>query len=108
MRASTKRHPAELRASAACAANGALVAFDFAGDFNTGPYASWGPTVANRVPIHASGPYRVPHVRALTRAVLTHDSVGGAFRGFGVPQATLLGELLIDELATRCGIDPLE
>ena len=24
------------------------------------------PTVANRVPIHATGPYRVPHVRALT------------------------------------------
>ena len=26
-------------------------------DFNTGAYASWGPTVANRVPVHASGPY---------------------------------------------------
>ena len=82
---------------------GRLVAFDFAGDFNTGAYSSWGPTVANRVPIHASGPYRVPHVRALTRAVLTNDSVAGAFRGFGVPQSTLLGELLIDELAARCG-----
>ena len=31
-------------------------------DFNTGAYASWGPTVANRVPVHASGPYRVPNV----------------------------------------------
>ncbi len=39
-------------------ATGRLVAFDFAGDFNTGAYSSWGPTVANRVPIHASGPYR--------------------------------------------------
>jgi aldehyde oxidoreductase len=29
----------------------------FDGDFNTGAYASWGPTVANRVPVHASGPY---------------------------------------------------
>ena len=78
-----------------------LVAFDFSGDFNTGAYSSWGPTVANRVPIHASGPYRVPHVRALTRAVLTNNSVAGAFRGFGVPQAALLGELLIDELAAQ-------
>ena len=65
--------------------------------------SSWGPAVANRVPIHASGPYRVPHVRALTRAVLTNDSIAGAFRGFGVPQSTLLGELLIDELAARAG-----
>jgi len=108
MQSSTKRHPAAMRASAACDAAGALVAFDFAGDFNTGPYASWGPTVANRVPIHASGPYRVANVRALTRAVLTHDSVAGAFRGFGVPQSTLLGELLIDELAAKSGIDALE
>ena len=44
---------------AACDDDGRLVAFDFAGDFNTGAYSSWGPTVANRVPIHASGPYRV-------------------------------------------------
>ncbi|MBV9891952.1 MAG: molybdopterin-dependent oxidoreductase [Rhizobacter sp.] len=108
MQSTTKRHPAELRASAACDGAGNLVGFDFSGDFNTGPYASWGPTVANRVPIHASGPYRVANVRALTRAVLTHDSVAGAFRGFGVPQATLLGELLMDELAAASAIDALE
>jgi CO/xanthine dehydrogenase Mo-binding subunit/aerobic-type carbon monoxide dehydrogenase small subunit (CoxS/CutS family) len=108
MRSSTKRHPARMSARLACDAQGRLTAYDFEGDFNTGAYSSWGPTVANRVPIHASGPYRVPHVRALTRAVLTHNSIAGAFRGFGVPQAALLGERLIDELAERSGIDPLE
>ena len=108
MQSSTKRHPARMRARAGCDAEGRLTGFDFRGDFNTGAYSSWGPTVANRVPIHASGPYRIPHVRALTRAIHTHDSVAGAFRGFGVPQSTLLGERLIDELAARSGIDPLE
>ena len=108
MQASTKRHPSLLRARAGCNADGKLVAYDFEGDFNTGAYSSWGPTVANRVPIHAAGPYRFAHQRALTRAVLTHNSVAGAFRGFGVPQSTLLGERLIDQLAERCGIDPLE
>lgn len=108
MISSTKRHPSRLTARAACDADGHLVAYDFSGDFNTGAYASWGPTVANRVPIHAPGPYRVPHQRALTRAVLTHNSISGAFRGFGVPQSTLLGERLVDELAERCGIDALE
>ena len=108
MQSSTKRHPARMTARAACDAEGRLTAFDFSGDFNTGAYSSWGPTVANRVPIHACGPYRYEHVRALTRAVLTHDSVAGAFRGFGVPQSTLLGERLLDELAERCGVDALE
>ncbi len=108
MQSSTKRHPAHMRASAACDAAGHLTAYRFEGDFNTGAYSSWGPTVANRVPIHAAGPYRVPHLAAATRAVLTHNSVAGAFRGFGVPQSTLIGERLIDELAQQCGIDALE
>jgi len=108
MRSSTKRHPSRMSARAGCDAQGRLTAYDFEGDFNTGAYSSWGPTVANRVPIHASGPYRFPHVRALTRAVHTHNSVAGAFRGFGVPQSTLLNETLIDELAARSGIDALE
>lgn len=108
MCSSTKRHPADMRARAACDAAGRLSAYDFEGDFNTGAYSSWGPTVANRVPIHASGPYRIPHVRATTRAVLTHNSVSGAFRGFGVPQSTLINERLLDELAAQCGMDALD
>ncbi|CAN5122615.1 molybdopterin-dependent oxidoreductase [soil metagenome] len=108
MQSSTKRHPSDMHARAACDAAGRLSAYDFEGDFNTGAYSSWGPTVANRVPIHASGPYRIPNVRATTRAVLTHNSVAGAFRGFGVPQSTLLNERLLDELAAHCGMDQLE
>ena len=108
MVATTKRHPAQMKATAVCSAAGDLLAYDFEGDFNTGAYSSWGPTVANRVPIHASGPYRVPHVRALTRAVLTNNSIAGAFRGFGVPQSTVIGEALMDELALAGGFDPLE
>jgi aldehyde oxidoreductase len=108
MASSTKRHPAEMTATLAADADGALLAYDFAGDFDTGAYASWGPTVANRVPIHASGPYRIASVRALTRAVLTHGPIGGAFRGFGVPQSTVLVETLLDALAEALDVDPLE
>ena len=56
MAATTKRHPARMRARAACRKDGTLTAFEFHGDFDTGAYASWGPTVASRVPIHAAGP----------------------------------------------------
>lgn len=104
----TKRHPARIRARAGATRDGRLVGFDFFGDFNTGAYSSWGPTVANRVPVHASGPYYVPHYRALTRAVHTHLVPAGAFRGFGVPQASIAQEQLYDELADRIGMDRLE
>ncbi len=108
MLSTTKRHPGRMRARFACDAQGRLVAADFLGDFNTGAYASWGNTVANRVPIHASGPYFVPNVRALTRAVYTNGPIAGAFRGFGVPQSTVVHEALLDDLAEMVGIDRLE
>jgi len=108
MVATTKRHPARMEVAFACDAEGMLLACDFVGDFDTGAYASWGSTVANRVPIHASGPYCVPNVRALTRAVYTNGPIAGAFRGFGVPQSTIAHEALLDDLAARCGLDPLE
>lgn len=105
MMATTKRHPARIAARASADAGGRLTAYEMTGDFNTGAYASWGPTVANRVPIHAHGPYRVPHVWNRTRAVLTNETPSGAFRGFGVPQAAIAHESLMDDLAERLGID---
>ncbi len=104
----TKRHPASIRMRVGANRDGKLVGVDFSGDFNTGAYASWGPTVANRVPVHASGPYVVPHYRAVTRAIHTHCVPAGAFRGFGVPQMAVAQEQLFDELALRLGLDPLE
>ncbi len=108
MASTTKRHPASIRARIAADAEGRLTAVDFHADFNTGAYASWGPTVANRVPVHASGPYLVPNVRAVGRAIYTNETPAGAFRGFGVPQTAVATETLLDELAEKLGIDALE
>ncbi|MET0597201.1 MAG: molybdopterin cofactor-binding domain-containing protein [Mesorhizobium sp.] len=107
MMATTKRHPALMTASVAADEAGRIVGMTFDGTFNTGAYASWGPTVANRVPVHACGPYLTPHYRATARAVHTHGPIAGAFRGFGVPQATILQETLYDELANRLSMDRL-
>ena len=104
----TKRHPSRIRLRAGATRDGKLTAMDFAADFNTGAYSSWGPTVAARVPVHASGPYLVPHYRALTRAVHTHLVPAGAFRGFGVPQTAIAQEQLYDDLADKLAIDRLE
>jgi CO/xanthine dehydrogenase Mo-binding subunit/aerobic-type carbon monoxide dehydrogenase small subunit (CoxS/CutS family) len=108
MASTTKRHPAEIRARAGCDAEGRLTAFAMDADFDTGAYASWGPTVASRVPVHATGPYKVPHVRNRTRAIYTNETPAGAFRGFGLPQAALAQESLYDTLAEKAGLDRLE
>ncbi|HKV14695.1 MAG TPA: molybdopterin cofactor-binding domain-containing protein [Reyranella sp.] len=108
MAATTKRHPARIKVRFGCDANGKLLACDVTATFDTGAYASWGPTVANRVPVHAMGPYAVPNVRTWGEAFFTNGPPAGAFRGFGVPQAAIAHEAMMDELADRLGIDRLE
>jgi CO/xanthine dehydrogenase Mo-binding subunit len=108
MMSTTKRHPARMRARVGATREGQLLAMDFVGEFNTGAYASWGSTVANRVPVHAGGPYAYEAYRARTVAVHTNAPPSGAFRGFGVPQSTIASECLLDELADALGIDRLE
>jgi aldehyde oxidoreductase len=108
IRSTTKRHPSKIHCRAGASRDGRLQAMDLQAEFNTGAYASWGPTVAARVPVHGSGPYKVPHYRALTRAVHTNIVPAGAFRGFGVPQGTIAQEQLYDALAEKFGMDKLE
>ena len=108
MTSTTKRHPADMTGRIGCDATGRITGVEFDGRFNTGAYSSWGPTVANRVPVHVSGPYLTPHITAKARAIHTHGPVSGAFRGFGVPQGALWQETLYDQLADKAGIDRLE
>ena len=108
MQSSTKRHPANMNVAVGCDSTGNITAVYFEGVFNTGAYASWGPTVANRVPVHASGPYYVPNYYAHSVAVHTNTTPAGAFRGFGVPQAAIALETTLDRLADKAGIDRLQ
>ncbi len=108
MATTTKRHASEIHATFGFATDGTLTAAEIHGDFDTGAYASWGPTVAGRVPVHATGPYKVPAVKATSAAWYTNAPPAGAFRGFGVPQVALGHEALMDEAADRLGIDRLE
>ena len=108
MQSTTKRHPSDMKVRIGVTSDGRICGFRFDGLFNTGAYASWGPTVANRVPVHASGPYRVADYRAEAKGIYTNGPPAGAFRGFGVPQAAVAQESLFDELADGLGLDRLE
>lgn len=108
MMSTTKRHPSRMSVRIGVTADGKLMAMDFTGIFNTGAYASWGPTVANRVPVHAGGPYVYEAYRARTAAIHTNCPPSGAFRGFGVPQAAIAQECLFDDAADAVGMDRLE
>lgn len=108
MQSTTKRHPSSIAMQVGADRSGKITGFNFYGEFDTGAYASWGPTVANRVPVHASGPYNVPDYRAESKGIHTNNPPAGAFRGFGVPQSAIAQESLFDELAAKLGMDALE
>ena len=107
MQSTTKRHASDMRLEISVDETGKLKGFLFDGTFNTGAYASWGPTVANRVPVHASGPYHVRDYHAQAHGIYTHTSPAGAFRGFGVPQVAIAQESLFDDLANALDMDRL-
>lgn len=108
MQSTTKRHPADITLRVGADRHGKLCGFAFEGEFDTGAYASWGPTVANRVPVHASGPYAITDYRAKATGIHTNNTPAGAFRGFGVPQSAIAQESLFDDLAEKLGLDALE
>ena len=52
------------------------------------------------------GPYRFESAGATFRGVLTNKTPSGAYRGFGMQQATWVRERLVDEAARELGFDP--
>ena len=108
MSSTTKRHPSRITATYGCTNDGKLTGYRFHGDFNTGAYVSFGLTVKDRVPVHATGPYFVPSVLATSTGVFTNETPAGAFRGFGVPQVAIAHDALMDMMAERIGMDALE
>lgn len=108
MAASTKRHPSKISSRFSADSSGKLLTAEMTADFDTGAYASWGPTVAGRVPVHGSGPYFVPNVYVIGRGYYTNAPPSGAFRGFGVPQAAIAHEAMMDDLAETVGLDRLD
>ncbi len=52
--------------------------------------------------------YRLPHIKYSGRAVYTNKVPSCAFRGYGNPQITWAVETLMDELAEKVGMDPLD
>jgi xanthine dehydrogenase molybdenum-binding subunit len=52
--------------------------------------------------------YRLPNVRYHGTAVYTNKAISCAMQGFGNPQVTFAAESLMDELAEKLDMDPLE
>jgi selenium-dependent xanthine dehydrogenase len=100
-----KRHPMRMNYTLGCNKEGKLTVLkaDILGD--TGAYASVGMKVLERAAGHATGPYHVPNVDIVSKAVYTNNLPCGAMRGFGVNQVAFAVESCIDDLCEKGRFD---
>jgi selenium-dependent xanthine dehydrogenase len=103
-----KRHATQIRIKVGVKSDGCLTAMDSELYGDTGAYASLGEKVMTRATTHSSGPYEIPHVKADCYAMYTNNPPAGAFRGFGVMQSAFAVESMMDMLAERLQMDPIE
>lgn len=99
---------AELTIKTGVKKDGAFVARRCEVYLNGGAYANSGPWVTEKAGYRAHGPYRIPHVLTDAYHVYTNTVPGGAFRGFGGPQAAFAYESHLDMIAYRLKMDPVE
>jgi CO/xanthine dehydrogenase Mo-binding subunit len=103
-----RRAAAEVRVRSGCNSDGTLVFQDIESNYLIGAYADIAARVVSKASYVAAGPYRVPNVRILARALLSHTPPSTAFRGFGAPQENWAVESQLDAAAEKLGLDRVE
>ena len=103
-----KRHPFVMRAKLGATRDGKLVAAQMDMTSDAGAYAYTSTKVLANATLMCLGPYEIPHAHVDARTVYTNNCPGGAFRGFGGPQAHFAAEMQMTKLAHALNMDPVE
>jgi len=103
-----KRHACQLSYQLGAKKDGTLHALHCQLVYDTGAYAHLGGEVMELGMEHAGGPYRIAHTLIEGKCVFTNNPVAGAMRAFGVCQPTFAFESMMDLLAAKLGMDPLQ
>lgn len=103
-----RRTSTEIRVRTGFDADGTILFQDVTADFLIGAYVDIADRITGKSSYLAAGPYRVPNVRIVARALLSHTTPSTAMRGFGTPQVTWARESNLDRGAALLGIDPVQ
>lgn len=103
-----KRHPYVLRTRWGATRTGKLLAAEVEVIADGGAYSYTSPKVLGNATLMCTGPYEIPNVSVDSYAVYTNNIPGGAFRGFGGPQAAFEAEMQMNRLAEALSLDPVE
>jgi CO/xanthine dehydrogenase Mo-binding subunit len=103
-----KRHPFIIHAKWGATREGKITAAEMELIQDGGAYAYTSTKVMGNAILMCTGPYNIPNVKVDTYSVYTNNIPGGAFRGFGGPQAAFAAEGQMNKLAEKLSLDPVE
>ncbi len=103
-----KRSPFFLKVKYGADKDGKILAMESDWSVDHGPYSEFGDLLTLRGAQFISAGYGIPNIRGTGRTVCTNHAWGSAFRAYGSPQSEFASEVLMDELAEKMGVDPLE
>ena len=103
-----KRSPFWTTVRYAADKEGKLLAMETDWSVDHGPYSEFGDLLTLRGAQYIGAGYDIQNIRGEGRTVCTNHAWGAAFRGYGAPESEFPSEVLMDELAEKLGMDPLE
>jgi len=103
-----KRHAMWLHCKWGATREGDLVAAEMRIVADGGAYCYTTNKVLGNTTVTCSGPYEIPNLKIDVDGIYTNNPPGGAFRGFGAPQAIFAAEMQMNKLAEALRLDPVE
>jgi len=103
-----KRSPFFINLKLAADKDGKLLGMESDWSVDHGPYSEFGDLLTLRGAQFIGSGYDIANIRGVGRTVCTNHAWGSAFRAYGSPQSEFASEVLMDELAEKLGMDPLE
>ncbi len=103
-----KRSPFFVKLKYGAGKDGKIIAMESDWSVDHGPYSEFGDLLTLRGAQFIGAGYGIANIRGIGRTVCTNHAWGSAFRAYGSPQSFFASESLMDELADKMGMDPLE
>ncbi|MBC8313424.1 MAG: xanthine dehydrogenase family protein [Candidatus Cloacimonetes bacterium] len=103
-----KRHPYFMNYKVGFLKSGRVISMKIDILADGGAYVSMSPFVTWRSVVQATGPYQIENISTDVLAVYTNNPYTGAMRGFGSPQIIFAQESLMDEIAEKLELNPIE
>ena len=103
-----KRSPFLMKVRVGADEGGKLVGLEHNWYVDHGPYSESSQDLTNKGGQFMFAPYRLHNIRGCGYTFFTNHRWCGAFRAYGAPQTYLAGEIAVDMLAEKLGMDPLD